>query len=290
MVGSVPHRGPLLLLLALTTVTTLSACGGGGTEQVEKKSPTTTTKANAKPSPEEDASAAAMVAQNYTDDDDCSLMSDRYAADGFSSPEEGRQACNDDTDPGLRAGEYRVSGSSVSGDRATVKFDVNTGGTRTLTLTRGGREGWQIDNVEVSQRGKVGDTFTLYDSYEQNGTPVDVNLRITVLSVRSHVQGPPYYPIKSNERWVRARIRIKSRTKQTFSQSTDDFKLIDATGQRYSSDGGAFQPSLGNGGVSLSKGETVVGYLGFKVLKTAKVQAIRIAPLSGGDPLQWRVG
>jgi hypothetical protein len=77
---------------------------------------------------------------------------------------------------------------------------------------------------------------------------------------------------------------------ESFSQSTGDFKLVDSAGQRYTADGSAFQPSLGNGGVDLSEGDTVLGYLGFKVPTRAKIRTVRLDPTFSSDPpLEWRI-
>lgn len=264
----------------VTSLAALIGCGGSDDAGVKQTSNT----------PEAGLDRAKAVVTRYVNEDVCALMSDRYAGEGYRSADEGRAACEADPNPGLSAGEYKIKTGSVAGSKATVILALNGGGTRTYTLVRGGPSGWQIDGFEENQRGVVGDTFTFRDSYEQDGNPVNVNLRVTVMAVKDNVPAPEFFEPGAGKRWVRVRVRIRSRGKESFSQSTDDFKLIDASGQRYSSDGAAFQPSLGNGGVSLSEGDVVVGYLGFKVPRRAQVKAIRLSStFVSRSPLEWRV-
>ena len=269
------------LLLALV----LAGCGGSGSD-----GSTTDRDGSTFPSPGTDLARAKAAAERYVDDNDCALESDRYAAEGYQSAKEGHEACRASTDPGLQAGEYTVKAGSVTGDTARVVLALNGGGLRTYDLVRGGPSGWLIDGLTERLRGVVGDTFTFRDSYEQNGNPVNVDLRVTVVSVKDNVAAPEFSPAGRGQRWVRARVRIRSRGKESFSQSTDDFKLVDATGQRYTAVGSAFQPTLGNGGVDLSQGDTVLGYLGFKVPSKARIRTIRLDPtFSSGSPPEWRI-
>jgi hypothetical protein len=115
---------------------------------------------------------------------------------------------------------------------------------------------------------------------------VTVNLRVTLLAVKDNAPPPQYFPAPAGKRWVRARFRLKSRSPSNFNQSTGDFKLVGGDGARYFSDGAAFEPSLGNGGVDLSQGDVVAGYLGFIVPKKAILKEIRLNATSGGAPLE----
>lgn len=269
----------LLLLVVLT---------GCGTSVSDKSK--TSSKASTRRGSTEDLDRAKATVQRYVDEDDCALLSDRLAAEGYSSAKEGRAACMADTDPGLRSGEYSLKSGSIAGNTANVILSLDGGGTRTYELVRGGNSGWLIDASREDPTGVVGNTFTFRDSFEQNGNPVNVNLRVTVLSVKDNAPAPEFSEAGAGKRWVRVRIRIRSRGKESFSQSTEDFKLVDAAGQRYTADGSAFQPTLGNGGVDLSEGDKVLGYLGFKVPTQAKIMTIRLdRTFSSDPPLEWRV-
>jgi hypothetical protein len=268
-----------VLLLTVFVVAGLGGCGDSSPQDASQRRPQT--------DPAAKRAAAERAVHQWVDDDNCAMMSERFAAEGFASADEGRADCERHEDRGLRAGEYEITRTTlVSKDQARAELRVKEGGTRTYGLVReGGR--WRIDTFEERFKGKVGDTFTLKDAYEQNGTPVTVNVRVTLLAVKDNAPSPQYFPPDAGKRWVRARFRLKSRSPSNFSQSTGDFKLVGGDGARYLSDGAAFEPSLGNGGVDLSQGDIVTGYLGFMVPKKAKLKEIRLNIASGGAPLEW---
>ena len=269
------------LLLAAMTAT---SCGGNAKTASDRSARSGPAVAKASAT----RADAERVVHGWIDDDNCSLMSDRLAAEGYGSAAEGRAACSKDTDPGLQAGQYTLTSVTVQGQRATARLALTEGGTRTINLVRGGRSGWEIDATDDEFKGHIGDTFTLRDSYEQDGVPVTVDLRITPLSVTDPARPPRFFAAGNRQRWVRIRLKLHSRSASHFNQSTDGFKLVDNHSQRYTADGAAFQPSLGNGGVDLSRGDTVEGYLGFKVPRTATMKVLRTAPtFSGGAPLEW---
>lgn len=268
-----------VLLLTLFTVAGLAGCGGSSPRDAAQRPRQT--------DPEADRAAAERAVHRWVDDDDCTMLSERFAAEGFASADEGRADCERHEDRGLRAGEYAITRTTlISNDQARAELRLNEGGTRSYGLVReGGR--WRIDSFAERFKGRVGDTFTLRDAYEQDGTAVTVNVRVTLLAVKDDASSPQYFPADAGKRWVRARFRLKSRSPSNFNQSTGDFKLVGGDGARYLADGAAFEPSLGNGGVDLSQGDVVTGYLGFMVPKKAKLHEIRLNPVSGGAPLQW---
>lgn len=150
---------------------------------------------------------------------------------------------------------------------------------------------WLADSFSEHFAGRIGDTFTLRDSYEQDGVPVTVDVRATVLGVKDPAPPPPYNTAGAGKRWVRVNFKLHSRSTSHFTQSTDDIQLIDTQGRRYHADGSAYEPSLGNGGADLSQGDTVVGFEGYAVPRHAKLKAVRLSTAGGtGAPLIWRVG
>lgn len=270
---------------ALTVLLALSGCGAES-QSSDEGSQTSAAAAGAR-----EKAAATQAVHEWVDKDDCTLMSDRFAAEGAASVAEGRKACQQDLDPGLRAGEYTIKSVAITGDRGTAVLALNSGGTRTYGLIRGGKYGWQIDSIAERFVGNVGDTFTLRDSYVQDGTAVNVKLEATVLQVKTNVKpDSPYTPTGPGNKWVRVKIRLHSLSDADYSQSTSDFKLVDTAGHRYDPDGSVFQPSLGNGGVSLAQGDKVLGYQGYQVPKGAAVKAVRLQPVGGiGAPIVWKL-
>ena len=254
----------------------LSACGGDGES-----------------SGESDEKQVRDVVHQWVDEDDCSVTSDRFAAEGYSSAEEGRQACEEQAqaDPGLRTGEYRLASVKVAGETATARLVLDGGGERTYTVTKDGDD-WRIDDFSESFRGKVGDSFVYRDAYEQDGRPVTVKLRVALVGVEENVTTEPYSTIgieKKNHRWIRAKFRLKSLGRDPFTQSTSDFYATDQAGHRYESNGFVFEPSLGNGGVNLAAGDSVVGFLGYQLPDGSSLKDIRLVPVGGaGEPYVWR--
>ena len=232
------------------------------------------------------------MTRQWVDENDCSLMSDDFAAEGYASPEEGMRACEEDDDPGLQAGQYTVESVEIRDRRAEVRLALKPAGERTFELVKGGPT-WEIDAVSNRFRGELGDTFPYRDAYELNGSPVEVDAELTVAAIKDppRPNADAYLPEvdeKRGHRWVRARVQVKSTGRDSFDFIASDFSAADTSGQRYEPDFEVFEPALGDGTLSLSEGDTVTGYVGFHLPDEADLAEIRFAP-SGVDPLVWKL-
>ena len=261
------------LLLTVFAVAGLGGCGDSSPRDASQRRPET--------DPAADRAAAERAVHQWVDDDNCTTMSEKFAAEGFASAAEGRADCERHEDRGLRAGEYEITRTTmVSKDQARAELRLNEGGTRTYGLVR--EDGhWRIDTFAERFNGKVGDTFTLKDSYEQNGTPVTVDVRVTLLAVR---KPSPSSQIPTRCPESAGFVRASGREPQPVQLQPEHrrLQLVGDDGARYPSNGAAFEPSLGNGGVDLSQGEVVTGYLaGFMVPKKAKLREIWLNVASG---------
>ena len=221
-----------------------------------------------------DRAAVERVVRRWVDDDDCSLMSDRYAAEGYASVAAGEKACEAATDPGLEAGEYTVDGVTIRGRRAQARLVLEPAGQRIYLLVRGGAPGWEIDGVSQTFLGLPGVTFPYRPRFAPGGGPHPHAL-MTVLG------------IQTGRGWARARIRVQTRGKGTFRFHTGHFRAVDARGRRSSAGGRTFRPSLGRGVVKLTGNDAVTGYLGFRIAPGARLADVRFAP-GKADPLVWK--
>ena len=94
---------------------------------------------------------------------------------------------------------------------------------------------------------------------------------------------------RSGHRWVRARVRVKSKGRDSFDLSTSDFRLVDSNGQRYMPDFQAFEPALGEGSLKLSERRHGHRHIGFQVPDAVEASEVRFAGLGGGEPFIWKV-
>lgn len=274
------------LLTIVAAAVLVAACGGGDSDDNGSG-------AGSSDDPKAARAEVESVLRQWIDKDDCSLMSDRYAAEGFASAEEGVKACEEEG-PGLRAGEYTIRNVEVRNRSAVATLAVEPGGERIYELVKGGAMGWEIDGVSRRFRGTVGDSFQYVDAYEINGEPVTVDAVLTVLSVKDRARPNVSKHLlagieRRGRRWVRVRVRVKSDGRDSFDLSTSDFKLVDSNGQRYEPDFQAFEPALGQGTLNLSQGDRATGYIGFQVPDKAVVSEVRLAPIGGGEPFIWKV-
>lgn len=281
-------------LYALIGVALLAVGCGSASSDGEKNRSASASAASTPPAVEQ--AKVERAVRQWVDKDDCSMMSDRYAAEGVGSAAEGQRQCELATqaNPGLQAGQYSISRVSVTDQSAEVRLALKPAGYRTYTLVRGGRLGWEIDGRSEQLVGNVGDTFPYRDSFELDGRQVFPYVEITVLSVKDPARpnANPYVVKnveKARHRFVRTRIRLKSLGKESFGFSTYDFKAVDEQGQRYDPDSQVFEPALGNGSVDLTNGDKATGYLGFQLPDKAKLTEIRFSGASSDDPIIWKV-
>lgn len=221
------------------------------------------------------------IVRRTVDLDSCADFSTRYL-DGVSVAD-----CNGDGTLGVSAGDYRVADVAVSGDTAKVKLALRPGGERTYRLVRE-QGAWKVDGQDEKFEGRLGDGFLSVANYEEDGRDINRHVTVRLVSVKDPAPSPPYNSPGPGKRWVRAKLRLHSTGKDTFNFSTQDIKLITCDGARYEP-WNAFEPALGNGGVDLSEGDTVVGYLGYKVQKNRKACEIRLVDPFDGAPIKWKL-
>ena len=223
----------------LTIVVALAGCGGGsesGTDGAEEQ-------------------AAEHAATTFVDEDDCALATDAFLADSYPIASDPRAECDRDQTKGLQQGEYNVKSTVVDGDTATVVLSLDVGGTRTYGLVKED-DNWLVDTFSedlVAQVASLGEPLRYQDSFEINGSPIEVRLDITVESFKG-IETPDYYPLGAGNLLTEMKVRVKSESNDVFDLSVPDFELVDTKGRRYPASGNptAFDPSLGNEVATLS--------------------------------------
>lgn len=267
-------RAPLAVF---TAVMVISGCGGGS-------DPATS---------DDEEQAATNAATTFVDKDDCALATDAFLSDSYALADDARAECERDRTKGLQRGEYSVKSSSVGEDKATVVLDLDIGGTRTFDLIKQG-DRWLIDAFSEDLEAPVADLgkpLKYQESFEINGAPIDVRLEITVESLKN-IEAPAYYPLGSNARLAEMKVRVNSDSSDSFDLSVPDFELVDTKGRRYPASGNptAFDPSLGNEVATLAPGDSLTGFAGFEIPKSARAQEIRYSYAgSSQPPLTWSI-
>jgi hypothetical protein len=263
---------------ALSTCVLLSACGGDTQPS----------------SPPDERPAVEAAARAWIDGDRCDLLSDRYAKEGFETVAAGRGACEEEKDPGIRRGQYDVVGVTSRGSVASATLRLKDGGERTYRLVKGGSMGWQIDGREERFRARIGQPLRVMQQFEIDGRESFVDARVTVGSVRVLRRLRDRYQDQAirtpGQKFVRARVTVKSVATKRFTFLVNDFSVVDSRGQTATEAGTAtFTPYLrGTGTPSLAPGETIRGYVSFQLPIKSAVKEIRFGGGSTAtEPRIW---
>lgn len=265
------RRFALLLGLALVVLAPVAGCGSA-------------------PNPNEERAAAISSTKAWVDTDDCQVLSDEYAKQWGDTTEEGRKECAKDTYKGLQAGEYTVGSATVNATTANVNLRLKPAGSRTYKLIKSGDK-WQVDGVDESYAGKIGDAFPYRAGFTEDDKPIDEDLLIKVASVKDPAPAPDFAYGDRGKRWIRAQVKMTSNGPDVGTLSVDNFQLVDTRGHRYDARGYDYQPSLGNNAIKLTAKDSITGYVSFLIPKKAKSKEIRWNGTFSDDvPLQWRIG
>jgi hypothetical protein len=224
----------------------------------------------------DDARAARAVVRAWIDDDDCSVATDREVQAAYPGPE-ARARCEADTDTGWKAGEYRIRQTSVAGDFATVLVE-GFGQQRTYSIVRQPDGRWLLDGYDeaasprfatVGHRLRVGETWTV------GGRELDVRLAVEIDRVRLRRLR------QAGSCAVRARATVHSSSDGPLDVRPVDFSAVVARhGERLGA-GTSFRPAR------LRPGQTLRGYVGFRVGCSARISAIGYRFLGRGQQLLW---
>lgn len=159
------------------------------------------------------------------------------------------------------------------------------GGTETVTVTVGAEEAESepAEKQTPAPEGRVGDTLTLSDDYEQDGVDKDDELATTLLEVTPDAPPDTDNPYELKEAIPNgyAPLRLQVEIKQmgdteSGSISYSNFSAIDSEGQQYEATSyELFQPGLlTDGTLELTPGDSRLGYIAIPVPTDAEIAEV----------------
>lgn len=256
----------------------LSACGSG-----EEAKPGST-----KAAVDSGRTQAERAVRRWVDKNDCSLMSDRYAAEGVASARAGRDACRRNKYRGLQAADYVFDEFRMGGDgKARAILELKQGGKRIYYLVRGGKQGWQIDGRDDKFEGGVGAQYIYLAPVPVLGHTVAARALIRLVAADTATRGLRT-PAAPGRTFIRARFRLENLGDESFALPAKGFVAVDQKGRRYGASTGAYDDPLTRGKrIRLARGKVVSGFVGFDVPDDATITELRFDPPTSGGPFVW---
>lgn len=159
------------------------------------------------------------------------------------------------------------------------------GGTETVTVTVGSEQSESEPAGEQTPppQGKVGDTLTLVDDYEQDGIDKSDELAVTLLEVAPDVPPDTDNPYELKEAIpkgytpLRLQVEIEQMGDiESGSISYSNFSAVDSKGQQYEATSyELFRPGLlTDGTLELPPGDSRLGYIAIPVPTEAEIAEI----------------
>jgi len=159
------------------------------------------------------------------------------------------------------------------------------GGTETVTVTVGSEqsESEPTDEQTLAPQGKVGDTLTLVDDYEQDGIDKNDELAVTLVEVKPDVPPDSDNPYELKEAIPKgyAPLRLQVEIEQmgdteSGSISYSNFSAVDSEGQQYEATSyELFRPGLlTDGTLELPPEDSRLGYIAIPVPTDAEIAEV----------------
>lgn len=228
----------------------------------------------------------------YLDEDRCDVISPHYLQSIDPDPKRALALCEKGQIPPdalVKPGEYTMKDAEVIDGNGIVRVVLEDGGIRDYTLTPGGPEQFQVDQLVATTKAEYGDPLRL--QARESPTAEAVDAVITVKSLRRVLEkdlSQDEYASSMNHYYL-LRVKIESRSEKEQLLGTDGFQLATkegypiATPQEMYTDLGRPLPGV------LRPGDTNVGDVFFAVPEQVSPKMVKFVygDQFVGDTLSW---